>query len=176
MQALGILLVLINVASLVGPVVGVAVVYQNNLNALVIPPELSQVLNSTVAIGGQTDLAQVVNVQVDNNSRTLTLTVSVTNPVNYTLSLNSFSGTVECSMHNFVMGYLSLVTPVSLPASQSTNVDFVCTWTAAAEDHFRTAHAGASTIDLNLEGLVVDVNGVNVAPSEPVGIPNVPIT
>jgi hypothetical protein len=175
MQATGILLVLINVVTIAGPVVGVAVVYQNNLTELVVPPELTQVLNCSVTIGDQTNLAQVVNVQINNSSRTLTLTVAITNPVNYTLTLNSFSANVECSQHNFVMGSISLVNPVALPASQTTNVNFVSTWTAAAEDHFRTAHPGASTIDLNLVGLVVDVNGVNMSPSEPVGIPNVPI-
>ncbi len=175
MQALGILLVLINVATIAGPVVGVAIVYNDNLTALVIPPELTQLLNSTIALGNQATLAQVVDLHIDNNSRIMTLTVDFTNPLNYTLSLNSFSANVECYEHNYPLGYLNLTNPIPLPAAQTTQVDFVCTWTSSAENHFQTSHPGATTIDLNLVGLVINVNDVNLAMSEPIEIPRLPI-
>jgi hypothetical protein len=175
MQALGILLVLINVVTIAGPVVGVAIVYQNNLTELVIPPELTQLLNSTVVLGNQATLAQVLNVQIDNNSRTLTLTVGFTNPLNYTLTLNSFDATLECSQHHYFFGNLNLVSPVALPAALTTEVNLVCLWSTEAEAHVRAAHPGATNIDLNLLGLIINVNDINVALSNPVGVPNVPI-
>ncbi len=175
MQVLGILLVLINVATIVGPVVGVAIVYQDNLTELVIPPELIQLLNSTVALGNQATLAQILDFSIDNNTRTLTLTVGFTNPLNYTLSLNSFSGTLECAQHNFFFGVLNLESPVALPAAQTTEVNLVCIWTSDAEAHFRSAHPGATNVDLNLLDLIINVNSINLALSQPVGVPNVPV-
>jgi hypothetical protein len=48
MQALGLILILINVGAIVGPIAGVVLIYRNNLQDLVIPPEVQQIVGDTI--------------------------------------------------------------------------------------------------------------------------------
>jgi hypothetical protein len=176
MQIIGLILVLINVGTIVAPIAGMAIVYQDHIESLVIPPELTQILNSTVAVGQEsTTLAKIVGVEFDNASRTMALTVNFTNPLNYTLSLKSFAADVECTLHNYQLGHLELGNAFDLPAAETTQAIINCTWTQSGESHFQTEHPGATSIDLNLAGLTVNVNDITMQMSEPIGIPNVPI-
>ncbi len=176
MQIIGLILVLINVGTIVAPVAGMAIVYQDHLTDLVIPPELTQILNNTIAVGQETTtLAKIVGVQFDNVTRTVTLTVDFTNPLNFTLTLKSFSADVECTLHHYPLGHLDLGNAVDLLAAETTQTIISCTWTESGESHFQTEHPGASSIDLNLVGLTVNVNDIIMQMSEPIGIPNVPI-
>lgn len=176
MQIIGLILVLINVGTIVAPIAGIAIVYQDHIENLVIPPQLTQILNSTIAVGQDTtSLAKIIAVEFDNTSRTITLTVNFTNPFDYTLSLTSFTADVQCSLHNFTMGHLELSNVVILPASGTVSGTVIGTWTQTGEMHFQAKHSGATTIDLNLVGLTLTINDVTMQIDEPVGIPNVPI-
>ena len=48
MQILGLILILINVGAIVGPIAGVVVVYSNNLQEIVIPPEVQNIVGNTI--------------------------------------------------------------------------------------------------------------------------------
>ena len=174
-QILGILLVLINVATVVGPVTGVAIMYQGNMEELVIPPEMTQIINNTITVGQQTTLAEVVGAEFDNVSRKVTLTVNFTNPLNYTLTLKFLSADVVCALHNSTLGQIALSEQVSLPAAETTQAIIICNWTENAEGHIQAEHVGATSIDANLVGFTANVNDVTVETDEPIGIPNVPI-
>jgi hypothetical protein len=176
MQAIGIILVLINVLTVAGPVVGVAIMYQDNLTELVVPPEVTRILNNTIAITEQTPLVKIVSFELNNATRTVTLTANFTNPLNCTLSLRSMSANVICKSHSYTLGQLTLGQEVDLPALEMTPVIAVCTWTGTAEIHLQMEHAGATSLDVILVGFAVNVNDMNMEMSEPIEIPNVPLT
>ena len=175
MQILGILLVLINITTVVGPITGVAIMYQDHMEELVIPPEMAQMINNTITIGQQTTLAEVVGAEFDNESRTATLTVLFTNPLNYTLTLKSISADVVCALHDVTLGQIALSQEVELPAAGTTQAVLICNWLESAESHFQAEHPGATSIDVNLVGFTANINDITVQTDEPIEIPNVPI-
>jgi hypothetical protein len=176
MQFVGILLILLNVGSIVAPVAGVAIVYQDHIQDIVIPPQLTDMINNTVSLGADPrTIATLVSADFDNVSRTATLTVDFLNPLNYTLNLQSLSAEVQCTDHLFALGTFSLANPVELPSSVSTPVVLTCNWTQNAETHFNTQHSGASTVSLSLVGLSANFNGVTIQLTESITIPDVPV-
>jgi hypothetical protein len=175
-QFVGILLVLLNVGSIVAPVAGVAIVYQDHIQDIVIPPQLTDMINDTISVGADPrTLATLVSAEFDNASRTATLTVDFQNPLNYTLSLNSLTAEVQCTDHGFALGTFSLAGAVELPAAVSTPVILTCSWTQNAETHFNNQHQGASTVSLSLVGLSVNFNDITVQLTETITIPDVPV-
>ena len=120
-------------------------------------------------------LAESVSAEFDTASRTATLTVNFTNPLNYTLSLESITAEGQCPDHNFTIGQFNLPYTINLPATETTQIIIVCTWTQNAEDHFQAEHSSETTIDINLLGFTANFNGVCLQLSDPINIPNIPI-
>ena len=176
MQIIGILLVLLNVGSIAAPMAGIAVVYQDNLEEIVLPPQITDMINNTVSLGADpTTLVEFVDAEFDNVSRTITLTVDFTNPLDYALNLKLLNADVQCAEHDFNIGQMNLAAAVELPATVTTRTVVICTWTESAENHFRLSHSGESTTDVNLMYLTVNVNDITIQLTDPVNIPDLPI-
>jgi hypothetical protein len=163
------------VLSIAGPVTGIAIVYQDNLTELVVPPELTNVLNNTFALGQQITLAKVIDMQLDNASCTVTLTVNFTNPLDCTLSLNLMSASVECASHNVVLGTVNSNDLGEVAPAESTIAVAVGIWTENGMTHVETEHAGATYMDLNLVGFTININSMEIILNEPLRLPDVPI-
>jgi hypothetical protein len=73
------------------------------------------------------------------------------------------------------MGHATISNPVSIRAGETARIDVVGTWTQEAVNHVQTAHAGAQSIDIELVGVTINVNGVIVQTDEFVKIPNFPV-
>ena len=176
MQWVSVILVLINVATIATPFAVVAVTYQSNLSELVAPPQITQIMDNTFA-GDQIQLPIFVGAAIDNVSRTAILTFNFTNPLNYNLTLKEVTADVQCSAHNSTLGNVYVDSlPVFIPAAETVQIKVVCAWTTQAETHFAAEHAGASSVDVSLVNLKINVNEIVIQMSEPIGIPNVPIT
>jgi hypothetical protein len=187
LNILGALLVILNVATVLGPIAGVALVYQDNLQEMVIPPQLQEILNGdaggtseqnslTILAGGDLQLPQFVSASADAASRSVTLVLNFSNPFNYDLNMNLISADIVCSEHGFTLGHASLVQPTVLKGMETTEMAIVCQWTIEAENHFLTSHTGESGVDVDVVGLTVDVNGITIQTSEPFHIPDLPIS
>ena len=186
MQAIGIILLLISIGTIVGPVGAVVVMYRDNLIQLVIPPQINDIINgngiNTItqdngSSGPGGFLAPVfVGAQIDNASRTFTVTVNFTNTFNLNLTLNGLSAGVECSQHNYPLGTISTNGVIEVLSGETTQITISGPWTQDAENHFTTEHAGATAIDVNLVNLTIDVNGITVQQSEPISVGSVPLT
>lgn len=174
MQAVGVILTLITIATVLGPMATVVIQYNNNLSELVVPHEVSEMLNSTIGTG-QFEMPVFVGSQYDNATHTATLTVNFTNTFAYSLTLKSISGDVQCTLHNQTLGFLSLKNTVEIPAGETTQIPVICTLSENAESHFQTEHAGATSVDVKVLDLNVNVNDVTVQLSESVDLPNIPI-
>ena len=192
MQTIGIILLLISIGTIVGPVGAVVVMYRDNLAEIVVPPQISDIMNGNTSILGggngngdgsallgsdQQILAPVyVSAQIDKVSRTFTVTVNFTNTLNYELRLNSLSAGVECSQHNYYLGTIGLNGAIAMPAGQTSQITVSGSWTQDAENHAVSEHASASSINVNLVNLTIDVNGIVIQETEPISVGDVPIT
>jgi hypothetical protein len=187
MQAVGIILLLISIGTIVGPVGAVVVMYRDNLVQLVVPPQINDIINGNSAISNITQdngksgpggfLTPVfVGAQIDNVSRTFTVTVNFTNTFNLNLTLNGLSAGVVCSQHNYPLGNISINGVIEVLSGETTQITVSGAWNQDAENHFTTEHAGATAIDVNLVNLTIDVNGITVQQTEPISVGSVPLT
>jgi hypothetical protein len=175
MNRVRLILTVITIAINVTPVAGVLLMYQNNLLGLIIPPGISTLTNESFITEGSLGNPIFVDSRYDAVSRTAILTFEFTNTLQFDLTINSMSAEVQCDTHDFPLGHATLNNIVSIGAGETATIDAVVIWTQEAISHFQTAHAGAQSIDVELVGLSVCTNGINVQTGEHVKIPNCPI-
>ena len=183
MQLVGVILLLISIGTIVGPVGAVVYLNKDNLTQLIVPPEISQIINGNIiavndATGAdQSVLAPVfVGAQINNVSRTFTVTVNFTNTFNYTLTLKDLSATVVCVDHNYPLGNISLQNITEIHPGETTQITVTGAWTQNAENHVITEHPNATSINVNLTNLTINVNDITIQQNEPISIGNIPIT
>jgi len=175
MRVIGIFLVLLNIITLVGPVLGVILAYQDNLKGIVIPPQVENVLSGNSFTGGKIALPQFVEATPDSAGKTVTLVFEFTNPFTYDLMVKSISADVECSLHGFKLGHASLVEPANIPAGATVDLSMRCDWTQKAIDHCHAEHKGAARLDAKLVNIIIEVSGITIQSDQEYPI-NVPIS
>ena len=109
------------------------------------------------------------------DAKTFVVTVNVTNSFNYDLTLNSFTANVVDTQDQYQLGTISLATPVNMPAGQTCQVTVSGSWTQDAENHVLNNYPGATSIDVSLTNVAVNVNGITIQSSQPIEVGNVPI-
>jgi len=176
MDKIRLLLILITLATIAGPIVGIMVLYRNNMIGLVVPPELTEIVSGTFVNDGSLEPPKFVDSQYDLASRTVTLTFNFTNPLNFDLTIKSMSANIECTLHKLSLGHATLKDSVDIPPNQTALITVLGIWTDEAVSHFQSAHTDAKTIDVDLVGLTIDVSGINIQMKERINVPNVPIT
>jgi hypothetical protein len=184
-NALGALLVILNIVTILGPIGAVALVYQGNLQEVVIPPQVQEMIDSgasRVSLNGAAlfngealQLPQFVGASVDSAARSVDIVLSFNNSLNVDLEMESISANVVCSEHGFDVGEANLAQPVTLGANRVSEMTTICHWTLEAENHFASAHSGESGVDLDATGITVEVNGITIQSNENYHIPNVPV-
>jgi hypothetical protein len=170
MQILGLILVLINVGAIAAPVTAVAVIYSSNPVEMVIPPQVEQIVSSTLNTGESVEPPQYVSSTFDPSTRTITASFSFTNPFNLDLRIKSVSADVKCAAHDFTLGNASLSNPVQLDAGATAIINIIFTWTQEAEDHFNTMHSGETSVDIKMVNLGIDVSGITVQAPESIDL------
>lgn len=193
--ALSIVLLLISIGTIVGPVAGVAIIYRDDLTQLVITPQIRDIMNGNSTIfptnnqqndngnpnnndnSGLSGLFNptLVSAQVDEAARTFTATFSITNGLNYDLTLNSFSANVEITQEHYQAGSISLSSPVAIPAGETSQLTISGQWTQGTQDYIATNYPGATSFDVYLANPTIDVNGITVQIDQPIYVGNVPI-
>jgi hypothetical protein len=174
LHVLGLILVLINVGAIAAPVTAVVVMHQNNLVEIIVPPEVEEIVTNTVSVGSSFSLPQLIDSKYNEADRTVVATFSFANPFDFELRVNSLSANVQCTGHCFILGSAGLKEAVQLNPNQSTITTVVFTWTEAAESHFKTEHAEANNISIDLVNIAIDVSGINIETPEHVNL-TVPI-
>lgn len=179
MEKIRLALILITIAIVVGPVVGIVLAYQNDLLRLIVPSELEQIMNSlggSPQNGNQTNQTGPVDINYDPASRTATISFQLQNPLPVDVTLNSMSGTVECDEHQYPLGTASLKDPVEMSLGKTTTVTVLAVWTQLGLDHIQTAHKGETSTKVSLVGTTINAGGVTIQMSEPLSIGEVPLT
>ncbi len=170
MQILGLILILINIGAIAAPVAVVAVIYSNNPVEMVVPPQVEQIVSSTIDTGESIEPPQYISATFDPATRTITASFSFTNPFNLDLKIKSVSADVECAAHSFTLGNASLSNPVQLDARATAIINIIFTWTQEAEDHFNAMHSGETNMGITLINLGIDVSGITVQVPESIAL------
>ena len=176
MQILGVILVLINVATIVAPIAGVVVVYQSDLMEMVIPPEVEQIVSETISTftltdssspsSNQFELPKYVSSTYDLATRTATIVFTFKNPLNFDISLSEASGDVMCHEHGVMLGHGGISEPVQLNAGESTTISVIFNWTQEGEEHLENDHEGQTSINVDLVNLILDISGISIETPE----------
>jgi len=194
MQVLGLVLILLNVGAIVGPIAGVVVVYHNNLEEIVVPPEVKQIVGETIETltlsspnnsGNLPDdgsssnvnlqLPQYVSASFDPVARTVTALFSFINPFNVSLAINSLSSDVRCHAHNFLLGSSALSNSVDIASMQTADLTVVFTYSEAAQQHFQSEHAGETVVNVDLTNIAVNISGITLETPETYNV-DIPIS
>lgn len=183
MQVVGILLTLLSVTLIVAPVGAVAVIYQNNLTEIIIPPQINNLItgNSSgsgflVNDTGSVDLgslisSQFVSADINNDANTFTVVVDVTNNLNYTFALNTLSTEVYSTQDKFHLVSVQLNNPpVTLSPGKTSRVTVNGLWSDAAETYIIQNYSNATSINVQLVNTSININGITVTLSEPINI------
>ena len=180
MDKVRMILTAITIAINLVPIAGVLLMNQNDLLGLVVPPEINTVINEVAATQEQLReslaTATFVDSHYDAESRTVTLTYEVTNPMPFDLAVNSMSADVRCDAHDFPLGHAIINDPVDIRAGETGAIDLSGTWTQDALNHLLTAHNGAQKIDVEFTGISFDVNGISIQTEEILKLPDFPVT
>jgi hypothetical protein len=172
---IGIVLTLISVLCTAGPLVGAVIVYQSNPVGLVVPPEVNDLVGNGFGNMSNFGMPQIVSAVYDFSQHTEKLVFNFTNPVNMTFTVKSAYAEVRCHEDQMFLANATLTSPVSIGPCETVNVTAVCAWTPQTETYFQTAHTGASTLNVDLTQLTININDVTVVLSQPLEISNIPI-
>ena len=186
MQLVGVILLLITIGTTVGPIGAVVVMNSDDLTQIVIPPEIKDIFSgdSTLLapiLAGKGDfnieliMPKFVSSTFDRTTQTFSVTVNVTNILNYDLTLNALDATVVSTQDDAELATVHLSDPVTIPAGKWSMVTVSGTWTQAAEDYYNS-NPNASSINVTLSTAAIDVNGILVQISEPIEIGDIPLT
>jgi hypothetical protein len=191
MQAIGIILLLISVGTIVGPVGATVIVYRDDLSQLVITPQIRDIMNGNSNIfpngngnqngNGDSGLGGLmsptfVSAQSDVATQTFSAVFSVTNSFNYDLTLNSFSANALISQQQIPAGSLSLVNPVTVPAGQTSHLTIKGQWTQQAQDYIIANYPTSTAIDFFVKDVTININGIIVESSGTIEVGNVPFS
>ena len=195
MEKVRLALVIITIAIAVGPILGVVLVYRDNLSGLFIPPEINQITNilggnpenpgqpgQNGQSGNGTNPYGIIpptpeDIQYDPVTRVFTASFQMKNPVPFLpeVTLNSINGTAECDEHNFPLGTIALKNPVKMKLGETVTVTITGKWTEEAIDHFNAAHPNEQNIKANLVGATTDAGGMIVQIPGPISLGEIPI-
>ena len=187
MQAIGIVLLLISIGTIVGPVGAVVVMYHNDLTQLVIPPQIRDLMNGNSSLipqgssdgGGDGGIGglmspTLVSVQSDPAAHTFSAVFNVTNPTDYDLTLNSLSANALMTQQQIPAGSISLANPVTAPAGQTTQLTITGQWTQQIQDYMTTNFPGMTSVEIYVKDVVININGIIVESSGIIDVGNVP--
>jgi len=163
--------------------------YSDDLTQVVIPQEIEDIFSGDSSLlapilsgeSGEGDfnigliMPKFVSSTFDEAAQTFSVTVNVTNILNYDLTLNALNATVIATQGGAELATVNLSNPVTIPAGEWSMVTVSGTWTQDAEDYYNN-NSSASSINVTLYSAAIDVNGIVVQMSEPIVIGDIPLT
>lgn len=163
MNKVKLILTLITVAITVIPIMGAVIAYRDNLPGLVVPSELTNLMNEGTGPIATNNTSLKPPTLVSNQAdRTFSVSFQFTNPFPFDLKVNSMTSGVACKEHNFLLGNASLRDTVNMKAGETATLTLYGIWTTEAINHFQTAHSGQQNFDAELVDLNANLGGATV--------------
>ncbi len=166
MDKVKIALTVLSILIVIGPLVGVAYVYRNNLLGLVVPPQIKDMVNGGDSTGAQSQPEfqppQLVG-QPQYNAQTGAVTVSFnfTNPLTNQISIDKLSAEVQ-SEDGVSLGNISLNQPIQITPGETSIINVSGILNQNAISQFEAQNPGVNGINISLANLNVNVAGINV--------------
>jgi len=167
MDKVKIALTVLSILIVIGPLVGAAFVYRDNLVGLVVPPQVKSLVSGGDSIGSQSQPQfqppQLVG-QPQYNAQTGAFTVSFnfTNPLTNEVSIDKLSAEVQSEEGGVSLGNISLGQPIQITPGETSIINVSGVLNQAAISQFEAQNPGVNGINISLENLNVDVAGVTV--------------
>jgi LEA14-like dessication related protein len=167
MDKVKIALTILSIAIVIGPLVGVAYVYRDNLLGLVVPPQVKSLLSGGNSTGSQSQPEfqppQLVG-QPQYNAQTGAVTVSFnfTNPLPNGVSIDKLSAEVQSEEDGVSLGNISINQPIQITPGETSTINVSGILNQNAISQFEAQNPGVNGINISLENLNVDVAGVTV--------------
>lgn len=190
MQAIGIILLLISIGTVVGPIGAAVIVYRDDLSQLVITPQIRDIMNGNSNIfpqsnngnqngNGNSDLGGLmsptfVSAQSDPSTHTFTGIFTVTNNFTYPLTLNSFNANAQITQQQIPAGSVSLANPVTVQPGQTTQLTISGQWSQQAQDYMVANSPSMISVEIYVSDVAININGITVQSTGTIDVGNIP--
>ncbi len=183
MKKVKILLTLLTIIITVTPIAVQLIAYQDNLMGLIIPPELSNLMNGGSSNNGIGEVANMPGFEPPALSgepqffpanNTVKFTYNFTNPLNTQITVTTLEAEVVCHEHGFPLGTVA-IDPTTLAPKQTVDITAFGVLSDAALQHIMEQHPGQSSINADFKNLNVDMGGVTIQMDQQQNIGEIPI-
>lgn len=177
MNKVKILLTLLTIAITVTPIVVEVLIYRDNLLGLIIPLEITDLINgdgnSSNSIGNNNVVDKLLNSQFevpelvgdpqyDPETRTLSATFSFTNPLKTPISIDRVSSGIVSHDDGFFIGNMTIDEPIRLDPGQTADITITSILSDDAIDYLKDKAEDQDSINVDLIDLNVDLAGIQV--------------
>jgi hypothetical protein len=205
MQAVGVILTLITIGTILGPIGAVVIIYREDLTQLVIPPELNNLIknngdnnnnngfnpndnngfnpndnsnNYNVSVdNGFSDLfnPRFISAEIDKETGTCTINFELTNSMDYPVTLNALDANIAVTQDMYPAGTITLTNPVTIPSKQTTLVIVTGYWTQDAKNYINNNYSEATSVELYSTNMTVNANGMSIQITEIINLGSIPV-
>lgn len=186
MKKLKIFLTLLSVVIIVVPIAFEVILYRDNLQGLIIPPEITSIANgnnnnsndngsnnNSSPISNDTSISNLINSgfqlpqpvgepQYNAENKTLAFTFNYTNPLQTPIVIDILQATIVSHDDGAFLGNVSIDKPLSLQPGQTMNITALDVLSDEAINYFKTNSISQNSINVDFVNLNVNVGGVNV--------------
>jgi hypothetical protein len=155
------ILALVSILIIVGPLGATLLVYSGNLSGVFTPSNVNNLTNM-LSTQGAIGMPNVTNSWCNLTSRTFCLLFNFTNPTPTDLTINAISTNLTDHSDGYPLGTITLANPVTATANETVTFQMTTTLTEEATGHIATAHAGASSFDIDLSNANIDYAGITL--------------
>ena len=186
MKKVKILLTIFTILIAVVPLTVEVLIYRDNLTGLVIPPEISNLLDgANIADNVGTVTSDISNTpfelpmisgepQYFPENNTVKFTYNFTNPLETEITIKTLQAQIVCHDHGFVLGEVG-IDPSTLEPGQTVNITAFGVLSDDALEHIATQHAGETSINVDFQNLDVEMAGVTIQMDLQQYVGNIPI-
>ena len=191
MKKIKIFLTLLSVLIIVVPVTFEVLLYRDNLLGLVVPPEFINLVNGAGGNGagsnllsnnddnggslvsGNSDISSLINSgfelpqqvgepKYNPETKTLSITFNVTNPLQTPLAVDMLQAGIVSHDDGVFLGNVSLAMPLRLEPGQTMDITALNVLSNEAINYFKTNSIGQNSTNVDLVNLNVEVGGITV--------------
>jgi hypothetical protein len=170
-------LTVLTIAIMVAPLLVELALYRDNLMGLIIPPEISDIMNGGGNSNGGNSAAdngggfinsdfempqQVGEPQYDPSTKTVSFTFSFTDPLDNPVTVDTFQAGIVSRNDGVFLGNITIDKPVTLVPGESVDITALGILSDDAINYFKAHAENQQPINIDLTNLNVDVGGIIV--------------
>jgi hypothetical protein len=186
MKKLKIILILLTIAITLTPIALEVLLYQDNLLDLIIPPQITNLVNSSSnsnekSIDGnsllnpQFELPQPVGEpQYNPETKTISYTFNFTNPLQTPIELDKLQAGMVSHNDGIFLGNVTINKPLRLDPGQTVDITALGILSDDAINYLKSQSATQNSINLDFVNLNVDLSGIQLQLDKQ-NIGNIPI-